>query len=326
MVLYVIHHIEINMIFTKPDAIGVGIQYNPEILDWFPFEELQVDLYEILVDNIMAPLDGPQIIKPSARKTIERLRSKCPLIAHSNYGCDFGFSPLEQTAAARRHIALSHMIGSPWVANHCFYGDESWLDSWSSPVQFSREEVERCALRAHHLQEMYGRPLAHENAAYYLPCPGAEMREAEFMARLVERSGTFLHLDLHNIYTNSINLPGYDLKDYLNTIPLDRVIAVHLAGGSWFGGLYHDWHDASIPEPVWDLYEEILQRASPSAIILEYQGQAHHPDTRILGKTEDADMIYEDLAQAKALWHRYRGAPSSLPTQKNQSPSGEEIA
>lgn len=315
------------MQIVKPKPIGVGIQYNPEILDWFPFEELQVDLYEILLDNIMAPLDGPQIIKPGARKMLERLAQKSQLLAHSNYGCDFGFSPLESTSAARRHVALTQMMGSPWVANHCFYGDESWLDIWSSPVQFSHAELARCAQRAQALQALYGVPLAHENAAYYLPCPGAEMREAEFMAGLVERSGTYLHLDLHNIYTNAINLPSFDLRDYLNTIPLDRIVAVHLAGGSWFGGLYHDWHDSRIPEPVWEMYEEVLQRASPCAIILEYQGQAHHPDTRILGNTDDADMIHEDLARAKALWQRYRGEAQSALAQPAQdlAPAVKEL-
>lgn len=294
------------MIQKKPAAIGVGIQYNPEILDWFPFEDLDVDVYEILLDNIMAPLDGPHIIKPVARKLLEKLNSKCQLLAHSNYGCEFGFLPLENTPAVQRHIPLAHMINSPWVADHCFYGDNSWLDIWSSPLQFSHLEVKRCSERAKTLQSLYGIPLAHENASYYLPCPGMEMREAEFMASLVEEAGTFLHLDLHNIYTNSINLPGFDLVDYLNTIPLDRVIAIHLAGGSWDGGLYHDWHDSRIPEPVWELYEEVLMRSLPSAIILEYQGQAHHQNTRVLGENEDFDMIREDLIRAKKLWKKYR--------------------
>ncbi|MDO8412544.1 MAG: DUF692 family protein, partial [Gallionellaceae bacterium] len=246
--------------FAKPSPLGVGVQYNPEILDWFPFEELDVDLFEILLDNVMAPLDGPYIIKPTSRKLLERLGAKCTLLGHSNYGCDFGFSPLEQTAAVQRHVAIAKSIGSPWVANHCFYGDESWLDIWSSPIQFSSMEVERCAQRASRLQAIYGMPLAHENAAYYLACPGAEMREAEFMAKLVERAGTYLHLDLHNIYTNSLNLSGFDLSNYLDTIPLERVIAIHLAGGSWLGGLYHDWHDSKIPPKVWELYEEVLSR------------------------------------------------------------------
>lgn len=291
--------------YPKPPPMGVGIQYNPEILDWFPFEDLDVDFFEILVDNVMGPLDGPHVIKPMSQRMLDRLLLKFPLLAHSNYGCDFGFSSLESTAAVKRHVAIAKAIGSPWVADHCFYGDESWLDIWSSPVQFSRAEVERCADRASRLQDIYGLPLAHENAAYYLECPGSEMREAEFMARLVERAGTYLHLDLHNIYTNSVNIPRFDLKDYLNTIPLDRVIAVHLAGGSWFGGLYHDWHDSRIPPQVWELYEELLSRTMPSAIILEYQGQAHHPDTRILGGDADGNMIREDLDRAQKIWSRH---------------------
>ncbi|MFZ1872095.1 MAG: DUF692 family multinuclear iron-containing protein [Chania sp.] len=290
-------------VMAKPALVGVGIQYNPEILDWFPFETLHVDLLEILLDNIMAPMDGPHIIRPEMEAMLKRLGERFTLLAHSNYGCDFGFNPLEGTAAVQRHIPLAKMINSPWVANHCFYGDDSWLDIWSSPLQFSQKEVIRCSDRAADLQQRYGIPLAHENAAYYLPCPGAEMREAEFLARLVQRSGTFLHLDLHNIYTNSINLPGFDLADYLDTLPLERVISVHLAGGSWADGLYHDWHDAAVPEPVWDLYEELLSRALPSAIVLEYQGQAHHALTRVMD-ANDESMIVKDVKRAQAIWQR----------------------
>lgn len=293
------------MDIVKPSAMGVGIQYNPEILDWFDFEKLNVDFFEILLDNIMGPIDSPYIIKPNSAVLIERLMKNFKLLAHSNYGCEFGFLPLEQSPAVLRHAPLARMINSPWVADHCFYGDDSWLDMWSSPIQFSSAEVERCAQRAGKLQQLYSMPLAHENAAYYLPCPGAEMKEAEFMARLVDKAGTYLHLDLHNIYTNSINLQNFDLKDYLNTIPLDRVIAIHLAGGSWYGGVYHDWHDNSVPEPVWDLLEEVLSQASPSALTLEYQGQAHHPDTRVLGTQDDCERIYADVERTINMWEKY---------------------
>ncbi|WP_437604016.1 DUF692 family multinuclear iron-containing protein [Sorangium sp. So ce590] len=288
-------------------SLGVGLQYNPEILDWFPFEEMEVDAMEILLDTVMGPLDSPYVMKPGAKEKLDRLASKYKLLAHSNYGCDFGFEPLDTTPAALRHVALAKAIGSPWVANHCFYGDNSWLDIWSSPVQFSTSEVKRVAGRARALQEMYGMPLAHENAAYYIPCPGAEMREAEFMARLVDEAGTYLHLDLHNIYTNSINLPRFDLEDYLDTIPLDRVIAIHLAGGSWLDGLYHDWHDERVPEPVWDLLDRVLERARPGAVIIEYQGQAHHPSTRVLGRESDHEMIVRDIERARRAWDKAYG-------------------
>ena len=236
--------------FPPPAPLGVGIQYNPEILDWFPFESLDVDYFEVLLDPLMGPLDSPYEFLPGMLDDVDRLRLRRPLLAHSNYGCEFGFTALEQTPAVRRHVPMTQRLGSPWVADHCFYGDESWLDIWSSPLQFSRAEVRRVAGRAKRLQELYGIPLAHENATYYVATPGADLAEAEFMAELVEKAGTFLHLDLHNLYANSLNLPGYDIDSYLRTIPLDRVIAVHVAGGSWYGGLYHDWHDSPVPDAV----------------------------------------------------------------------------
>lgn len=293
----------------RPQTLGVGIQYNPEILDWFPFESLEVDLFEVLLDSVMGPLDSPYVFRPGAWKQLRALRGKCPLLAHSNYGCEFGFGPLSETPAVRRHVPMTSALASPWIADHCFYGDASWLDVWSSPLQFSRAELKRVAGRARELQELYGVPLAHENAAYYVSTPGTEMREAEFMAGLVEAAGTFLHLDLHNIYTNSVNLPGFRMDEYLATIPLDRVINVHLAGGSWHDGLYHDWHDSRVPEPVWELFEWLLERTTPCAVILEYQGRAHHESTRVLGGARDQAMICEDLARARALWRKAVPAP-----------------
>lgn len=290
----------------RPDPIGVGLQYNPEILDWFPFATTEVDFFEILLDPYMGPLDSPYVFAPGAYAELMRLKERRPLLAHSNYGCDFGFGPLEATPAARRHVAMARAIGSPWVADHCFYGDESWLDIWSSPVQFSRAEVRRIANRARRLQDLYGIPLAHENAAYYVAPPGADLREAEFMAALVELAGTFLHLDLHNIYANSLNLPDFRVDEYLATVPLDRVIAVHLAGGRWYGGLYHDWHDSPVPEAVWEMLDWLLARARPAAVILEFQGRMHHESTPVLGPA-DEHMIANDLARAQAAWARATG-------------------
>ncbi len=289
-----------------PAPLGVGIQYNPEILGWLPFESLDADYFEVLLDALMGPLDSPYEFLPGVLDKMDELRRERPLLAHSNYGCEFGFAPLERTPAVRRHVPMARRLGTPWVADHCFYGDDSWVDIWSSPLQFSQAEVRRVAGRAQHLQDLYGIPLAHENAAYYVATPGADLAEAEFMAGLAEEAGTFLHLDLHNLYANSLNLPGYDIDRYLRTIPLDRVIAVHIAGGSWYDGLYHDWHDSPVPDAVWDLLEWLLRHASPAGVTLEYQGRCHHESARVLGGSADLEMITEDLAKARRIAERAR--------------------
>jgi uncharacterized protein (UPF0276 family) len=300
---------------TAIPQIGIGLQYNPELLDWFPFEDQQVDAFEVLLDTLMGPLDSPWApALPGALEQVRGLRARATVIAHSNYGGEFGFGPLSETAAVVRHVPLAKALESPWVSDHCFYADASWSDIWSCPLQFSRAEVVRLAGRARALQELYGIPLLHENAAYYVPCAGGEMPEAEFLARLVDASGTYLHLDLHNVYTNSINHPGYTRADFLATIPLDRVIEIHLAGGSYSRGVYHDWHDSSVPEPVWEMLEEVLRATRVGAVVLEFQGRAHHEDTRVLNRKDHLEMIVSDIERAKAVWDRIYGPMSRRTT------------
>lgn len=297
--------------------LGVGLQFNPEMIGWFPFLDQSLDALEVLFDSVMAPLDGPGLIVPHAAKAMRAVAAKFPLLGHSNYGGDFGFEELGNSSAVRRHVPLSKMFNVPWVSNHCFYGDGSWSDVWSSPLQFSRAEVIRLADRARVLQDLYGVPLGHENAAYYRTCPGSEMTEEEFIARIIELSGTYLHLDLHNLYANEMNhrSMGYSIPRFLATIPLDRVISIHMAGGRWLGGQYHDLHDTQVPEAVWDLLDDVLSRTRPGAVILEYETQALYCNEGTLDTGRTIELILADLERARQSWDRAYGPASRRTTQ-----------
>lgn len=304
---------------TGVSQLGVGLQYNPELIRWFPFLEQSLDVLEILFDGVMGPLDGPSLMWPGAVHALDAVAQKFPLVGHSNYGGDFGFDPLDGTTAVRRHVPLAKKFGVPWVSNHCFYGDASWSNVWSSPVQFSKAEITRIGARLTTLQELYGVPLGHENAAYYRTCPGSEMPEEEFLARLVEEAGTSLHLDLHNLYTNSINhkKDGYSVERFLRTIPLERVVVIHMAGGRWGGGLYHDCHDTQVPAPVWDLLDDVLARTRPGAVILEYETKSIYTgDDVAADRAESVDLILQDVERARASWDRAYGANSRRTTQQ----------
>jgi uncharacterized protein len=303
-------------------AVGIGLQHNPEIAEWFPMHSAKLDAIEVLLDTVIAPLDSPHVILPSRLADIAALVAADPtVIAHSNYGAEFGFEPLEQSSAVRRHVPAVQLFESPWMSDHCFYGDGSWSDMWSSPVQFSKAEVARLAGRASRLQELLGVPLAHENAAYYVPCPGADMAEPDFLAALVEAAGTHLHIDLHNIHTNAVNFGQYTMRSYLDALPLERVVEVHVAGGSWAGGMYHDWHDSRVPEPVWDTLEQLLSACRPGAVVLEMQGQAHSARTRELDPSADIDVILADLARAAQIWDRVYGPHSRRTTRLADVPA-----
>lgn len=297
-------------------SLGVGLQYNPAVMGWFPFFDQSLDALEILFDGMMGPLDGPCLISPQNADFLRDAAVKFPIVGHSNYGGDFGFDDLMGTSAVQRHVPLAKLFDTPWVSNHCFYSDASWSDVWSSPLQFSRAEVVRVAARARALQDLYGVPLGHENAAYYRTCPGSEMPEEEFLARTLELSGTYLHLDLHNLYANALNHGGndYSISRFLATIPLDRVISIHMAGGRWIEDQYHDLHDTRVPPAVWDMLDDVLSRTRPGAVILEYETQALYCDEEMLDRERTIDLILADIERARASWDRAYGESSRRTT------------
>ncbi|HWM86244.1 MAG TPA: DUF692 family protein [Kofleriaceae bacterium] len=288
---------------------GIGFQFNfytAPIFRALVERGVPLDYVELLCDTVSGSLDGPHLIDPRHRGWFDELRAAHPLVAHSNYGEQYGFKPLEDTPFVRRHAPIVREMGSPWVADHMFYGTDSTGYLWSTPIQFSRQEAARVAERAARLQDLLGIPLAHENAFIYALCPGSDIEEADFLASIVEKSGTHLLLDLHNIYANSVNFDGYDCWRYLKTIPLDRVIQLHIAGGQWIDGWYHDLHNHPVPDPVWEMLEFVLARArNVRGVTLELQGPMHTAQSRPI----DADwaaMAGADILRARSIWEGTR--------------------
>src|SRR5437763_205592 len=84
------------------------------------------------------------------------------------------------------------------------------------------------------------------------------------------RSGSGLLLDLHNLHTNAVN-HGFDPFEFLETLPLERVGQIHLAGGREDDdGYRYDSHSAPPPEPVWELLHFVAARTELNAVILEW--------------------------------------------------------
>ena len=291
---------------------GIGLQYQNTVAPLHDGvegdeEPLKYDVAEVLCDSFTGPLDSGYVIEPSTRPLIEKLSSQHALIAHGNYGEEFGFTPLSETNVVRRHVPFTQAIKSPWYADHLFYGFGASTYMWSSPLPFSKAEIERVAGRAAELQDILKVPLLHENPFYYAPFPGSHMSEPEFIASLVAKSQTYLLLDLHNVYANSVNFKENDRWQYLRTIPLDRVIEVHLAGGQWIDGWYHDLHNNAVPETVWEMLAYVLRNArNLEAVTLEVQGPAHTARSREVDATW-RKMIRTDLGRARELWTSIRG-------------------
>ena len=94
------------------------------------------------------------------------------------------------------------------------------------------------------------------------------MDEASFLAEVAQRTDCGLLLDVTNLYTNSIN-HGYDPVEFLDRLPLDRVVQLHFVGGHWQDGVLVDSHSHSTPDEVWKLIEAVMARTQVKGVVLE---------------------------------------------------------
>jgi len=119
------------------------------------------------------------------------------------------------------------------------------------------------------VQDFLGRPLIVENPSTYLQFRASQMPEAEFLARLCELTGCGLLLDVNNVHVSSFN-HALDPIAYLDAIPAEHVVQVHLAGPSDHGTHLIDTHDAPVPDAVWPLYARVWERCGPVATMVEW--------------------------------------------------------
>ncbi len=137
-----------------------------------------------------------------------------------------------------------------------------------TPLPFSDESIEIVANNIRKIKAFIPVPFLMENISYYFSIPGSTMSEAEFISRVVEVADCGLLLDLTNVHTNAIN-HGYDPFEFLRSLPLERVVEIHVAGGLMMDGVLIDSHSSAVPEAVWDLLRFVLPRSPVKGVVLE---------------------------------------------------------
>ncbi len=156
----------------------------------------------------------------------------------------------------------------PIYSEHLTYcGDEGHLYDLL-PIPFTEEALKHVASRVREVQDILGRRIALENASYYA-APHQAMSESEFIRGVLETADCDLLLDINNIYVNSIN-HDYDALQFLDELPLERAVYMHIAGHfDEADDLKVDTHGSDVIEPVWEIMVQAYQRCGPLPTLLE---------------------------------------------------------
>jgi uncharacterized protein len=228
---------------TPPTGAGLGFR-RPFIKDLDALLEAPIDFMEIAPENWLG-LGG------RLGKVLKRVSDAVPLVAHGlclNLG---GQRPIDREfLTAMKAFMAEH--GIRHYTDHLSYSADDGHLYDLLPLPFTEEAVAHVADRILEVQDFLGERIGVENVSYYCEQPG-EMTEVEFLLAVLERADCRLHLDVNNIYVNSVN-HGFDARACIDALPGERICHAHIAGHHQRGPrLIVDTHGAPIDEPVWDL-------------------------------------------------------------------------
>lgn len=170
------------------------------------------------------------------------------------------------------------------------------------PIPFTYEAVRYVAKRIKTTQEILERRIAVENASFYVAAPISEMSELAFLQAVIEEADCDLHLDINNIYVNSVNF-GFDPFQFLLGLQQaglgKRIVYAHMAGHYQEApDLIIDTHGEAIIEPVWQMLAQAYTQFGVFPTLLERD--TNIPPLQTLIQEVDKIATYQALALKQA--------------------------
>ncbi len=239
-------------------GIGLRTVHFREILERRP----AVDFFEAITENFLDTGGRPAHV-------LDRVAADYPVVLHGvslNIGSadplDFGYLAKVKELARR--------VRAPWVTDHlCWTGVAGRNVHDLLPLPLTEESLAHVASRVKTVQDFLERPLHLENPSTYLEFRASTMREEDFLARLTAETGCGLLLDVNNVYVSAVNHGG-DANAYMDAIPADRIVQVHLAGHTDKGTHLLDTHSDQVRDEVWRLYARLVARTGPVTTLVEW--------------------------------------------------------
>ncbi|MFF3335160.1 DUF692 family multinuclear iron-containing protein [Streptomyces sp. NPDC002888] len=244
----------------RPPIHGAGLGYRKELSKEFTLHRAEIDVVEILADQWFGH-DNPRRL----REVADEFTTVTHGVGMSLAGA--GRIPDDYLAEIRK---VTDACGSSYYSEHLAMTHVPGADSGHlCPPVISEESLRVCIRNVDQAQEALGIPLAVENITYSFSLGTGHVEAASFFAEIMAATGCFMLLDVANLYINSKN-HSFDPLGYLDQLPTDRIVHIHLAGGLVTSTGHHiDSHSETIGEEIWRLAAAAAERCNPSAVIVE---------------------------------------------------------
>jgi uncharacterized protein (UPF0276 family) len=248
--------------FGVPD-LGIGVGFRVPHYHEVVTEQPAMDWFELLSENFMVEGGSPL-------HYLDRVIAAYPTVLH---GVSMSLGSDEDPAHTAALGKLIERVRPPWFSDHlCFTGTGGVNVHDLLPLPYRPEVRAHVVDRIRRVQDRFGIPFAVENVSSYLTYADSLEEEWDFLAEVVEQADCALLLDVNNVFVSSVN-HGFDPVRYLDHVPVDRVVQVHLAGHTIRPEGYRiDTHDHPVCEEVWELYAHAIHRCGSVSTLVEWDG------------------------------------------------------
>jgi uncharacterized protein (UPF0276 family) len=254
-------------------SLGFGLGLRPQHYPYIFEHQPKVDWFEVISENFM-DTDG----KP--KRNLARIKEQYPVVMHGVSMSIGSVDPLN-SEYLKKLKALMDWLNPAWISDHlCWTGIAHKNTHDLLPLPYTDESLKHIVRRIQQVQDRLGRRIALENPSTYLEFKHSTIPEAEFLAAMAKEADCHLLLDVNNVYVTCFN-HRLDPQNYLDALPLDRVIQMHLSGHSNKGHYIVDTHDDHVIDEVWNLYKYVINRAGrvPNTMI---EWDDHIPEFPVL--------------------------------------------
>lgn len=258
-----------------PDGIGVG--YKPQHFTDLLEAPGAVEWIEVHAENYMG--DGG---RPHAQ--LRELAKHFALSVHG-VGLSIGGDQPLDTAHLERLRKLMDRTNPASFSEHLAWSTHGaeYLNDLL-PLPYTESTLIRVADHIAQVQDTLGRQMLLENPSSYLAFSESTLSEADFLAKLVQRTGCGLLLDVNNVFISATNL-NLGAQEYINAYPLEAVGEIHVGGHAedhddHGAPLLIDSHGAPVVDPVWALLDYTLARSGPKPVLVEWDTDV--PDWPVL--------------------------------------------
>ena len=244
-----------------PDlGFGIGLRSvhfehilkNNPVIDWF----------EVLSENYLDTGGRPLHV-------LDQVAERYPVVLHG-VSLSVGSTDPIDFEYLKKLKALAKRVNARWVSDHLCWTGVTGLNTHDLlPMPYTDQALRHTIERVRNIQDFLERPIALENASTYLEFSASKWPESEFIASLAEEANCGILLDVNNVYVSSFN-HGFDPKKYIDNIPQDRVVQMHLAGHTNKGTHILDTHSDYVIDTVWELYRYAHRRLGGVATLLEW--------------------------------------------------------